>query len=172
MNSITHFANDDPVQQRRRGQYYFLVGDAAFLAHYRLGVGVNAIFTEVPQLTQLLDATLQVRPFPRIGDVEELNRKALTLVEHFINFQLSTMFFESFCDFIVFFNSDPTQGPVEVFRSQVLYYRDPDYGDYTLPMLNWTWTGEASAKDAEPQQQKIDETASWLYSYLVQKCSK
>ena len=78
------------------------------------------------------------------ANVVKLNSAALSLVRSFVEFQLSTMFFESFCDFIVFFNSDPSRGDIELFRSQVLYLRDPEYNDYVEPRWSRSWTGGLS----------------------------
>lgn len=182
-----------------RKQYYFLTGDASFLAHYRLGVGINAIFTTVTVLQKFLHFISGVRSDERFQTsddgiansnsdntrsisgslnaslvVHSLAAEALELVQKFITFQLSTMFFESFCDFIVFFNSDARKGPANVLDSQVLYVRDPQYEDYILPPWNWEWSGAGSNTQ---MQTKFDESPTaeqrnQLFEVLSHVCSK
>ncbi len=126
-----------------------MIGDAAFLAHYRLGVGVNAIFTTA----QLLPRLLRRRSVPSTHralvegnySVKALAVDAQEVVDGFVDLQLSTMFFESYCDLIVFFNNDPSAGAVDVLHSQVLYVREPQHDDYVLPpwqhTRQWRWAG-------------------------------
>ena len=117
------------VAKAKVAQHFFLIGDAAFLAHYRLGVGCNAMFTTAKLLSRLLASVrTQKRALPL--EVASTSAKSSTqddgfqleaanLVRSFVNFQLSTMFFESYCDLVVFFNSNPDHGPTEVLKSQV-----------------------------------------------------
>ena len=192
-----------PAASVRPPQQFFLIGDSAFLAHYRLGVGCNAMFHFVELLQDLisnfaLDSTsnptssswcfdlnedTEVPRAEKDGDdrnittvqpkIATLRKQAREMVASFVEFQLSTMFFESFCDLIVFFNSDPANGPVDVFNAQLLYQRNVETGSYIPPSPPWHWVGWAGGSSAKDVPASASALASkHLRQRLEAMCSR
>jgi FAD binding domain len=107
----THIANSRSVAA--------LVGDATFTAHYRLGVGINSAFDSMGDLTDLLITVATTSQSESITNAVQIREKnAQDRLRNVVQYQLSTMFYEAYCDFVVFFD---TTKPTE--DSQLLYYR-------------------------------------------------
>jgi hypothetical protein len=96
----------------------------------RLGVGVNNAFLALSEFGELIQSLTRVgsRVFEqtkdntitleRIVDVKELS--AQQRIKHLIQFQLSTMYYESYCDLAIFFDRYQT----EYWKSQRLFKKD------------------------------------------------
>ena len=99
-----------------------VAGDALFTAHYRLGIGINSGFSYMRELSQTLgrlaeagrDVSLRAEAVARHAAAAGARLREL------VQLQLSTMFYESVCDMIVFFDMEARR----LVDSQVVYARD------------------------------------------------
>merc|ERR1711971_721052 len=97
-------------------QLVFSVGDAAMTAHYRLGIGINAILDGFPLYMQLFTAF-------RTGNALEIERMRTKMDERLREkavFQTTVMWLESACNLLVFFEFDR---PLDS-DNMLLYERD------------------------------------------------
>lgn len=115
----------------------YLIGDSSITAHYRLGVGINNIVTSLRQLRRLLDASvaflMSSRKFSDTSRLREavkaVERSSQKRLESMVQFQLSTMLYESYCNAVVFFD-----GEKSLFESQVVSARDDSSFGYHVLM--------------------------------------
>ena len=89
-------------------------GDSSVTAHYRLGVGINNAFLALGELGRLVSSLnfigashmneLDSRKSEIEHIVHQKEQYAKLRLKHLLQFQLSTMFFESYCSFTVLFD--------------------------------------------------------------------
>ena len=86
-----------------------LSGDSSVTAHYRLGVGINNAFLAlnefVAMVTSLNTLGSSNLKEPQINKIiKEKNEKAKNRTRHLVQFELSTMYYESYCDYSIYFD--------------------------------------------------------------------
>mmetsp|Transcript_3478 Transcript_3478/g.5201 ORF Transcript_3478/g.5201 Transcript_3478/m.5201 type:complete len:735 (-) Transcript_3478:6-2210(-) len=110
-----------------------LVGDALSTAHYRLGVGINTGFRVANRVGTLVRKMM--RKFVSNGGktgplmsalASQYEREIKAVLQPILQLQGSTMFYESYCGMLVFFDHEED----ELVNAQVLYARGRDIGEY------------------------------------------
>eukprot|EP01114_Cavostelium_apophysatum_P024321 TRINITY_DN9480_c0_g1_i1.p1 TRINITY_DN9480_c0_g1~~TRINITY_DN9480_c0_g1_i1.p1 ORF type:complete len:291 (-),score=59.58 TRINITY_DN9480_c0_g1_i1:6-878(-) len=89
-----------------------LSGDASVTAHYRLGVGINNAFRGLPELGHMIRElgrlgpdSLAAGPTKVAQDVVEAKEKAAKeRADSMVQFELTTMYLEAYCSFVVFYD--------------------------------------------------------------------
>ncbi len=85
-------------QKLDHGGAIIVHGDAFATAHFRLGVGVNNAFISY--------GSIFTRYLSGLGSIDDIMRKQDERWSALINYMTSTMFFESYCNNVVFFNTN------------------------------------------------------------------
>jgi len=109
----TAISRTNDIVRKVGSKWIVAVGDASLTAHYRLGIGVNGNFMMYPFLEELFER------FALNIDVLDANtlKSMMRLKEDLTNYQVSTVFYEVFCDFIVGFMPQNILGSArELFR--------------------------------------------------------
>jgi len=110
-----------------------LVGDALSTAHYRLGVGINTGFRVTRNIGIFLHRLEQALVRNRNGifasfssSVELYDERIRSILATVLQLQGSTMFYETYCDFIVFFDHNSPN----LVDAQRLYAKEKHPGQY------------------------------------------
>lgn len=119
-------------------QAVILHGDAAVSAHFRLGIGVNNGFRAyyTSEFTQLLNNWIDDKL-----ELDLYSKLSTQRIENMIKYELTTMFFESYCNIYVF--------PSE----EILYFYEKDYNYNDFAPLSLE---EALRKCQQRKVQKIE----------------
>ena len=108
-----------------------LAGDALSTAHYRLGVGINTGFA----IARAVAEAAATGTGPR-GIADRFSVASRGVLNPVLQLQASSMFYESYCSLIVFFD----QNVSNLTRAQRLYARGDAPGQYDqVPMFNPTF---------------------------------
>jgi hypothetical protein len=121
----------------KRGHYlqhqvFFIRGDAAVTPHYRLGVGINNAFVALAESARFYQALTEAFLFKREkaseegtdiktlqllkNAVQEAERASSKRISRMIQFQLSTMFYEAYCDLVVGYDMESSEFGDEPFQ--------------------------------------------------------
>ena len=78
-------------------------GDALVTAHYRLGIGINQAFTAMGSIAKLVGATaLSSEPDATARAIDDWDAASHARVKKMVDHQVRAMFFEAYCDCIVY----------------------------------------------------------------------
>ena len=122
------------------------VGDASVTAHFRLGVGINNAFSSLVEIEEMVKGLRDLakkngEPASEDADVikkddewmkkmqgivERREAAARARIDQMVQFQVSTMFFESYCDYGVLFD----QKAKDIYSAQEVYRKHRDRRDY------------------------------------------
>jgi len=116
-----------------------LEGESSITAHYRLGVGLNNGFLALQELNTTLRSFHNLygsKPLA-INNIEQIeaiiankNKEARQRIENLANFQVSTIFFEAYCNWII--SVDPITGAQSIYEKVEKEFPDGTY----LNLLN------------------------------------
>jgi len=122
------------LQAGRGGTRYAivaLVGDSLSTAHYRLGVGINTGFRTSKRIGALVQMLLHkgsaFSDSKLIWKVASFHESRLqSIIDPVLQLQASTMFYESYCNLLVFFDHESPS----LLHAQRLYARRREPGEY------------------------------------------
>ena len=98
-----------------------LSGDSSVTAHYRLGVGINNAFLALSEFAALVRNLNNVNSSSSIVSiVQEKNDLANKRASRLVQFELSTMYYESFCDYSIYFD----RSLENYWETQILFRKD------------------------------------------------
>jgi len=111
-----------------------LEGESSITAHYRLGVGLNNGFLALQELNNTLRALLKIRgsktlTTENIEKIEAIvahkNKEARSRIENLADFQVSTIFFEAYCNWVI--SVDPETGAQYIYEKDENEFPDGNY---------------------------------------------
>jgi hypothetical protein len=157
---IRRAANNTWIAQQREQQQRqvqtpitTLVGDAVVTAHYRLGIGINNAFGALEHFALLIrelseqreaqqrrgtasNASWLLQHTRQVHDAVARHEQRISArLFDVVQLQVSTMYYESVCDLLVFFDPEAPS----VFQSQALYWKNRKIQDYSDEPLKLVW---------------------------------
>eukprot|EP01084_Bolivina_argentea_P097288 174911_1 len=105
-----------------------LIGDSSMKAHYRLGVGINRILDSYYEYIKFYYNIKQTMLGKEelINFIVDFTRYIEGKLQYFVEFQASTIFLESYCDFIIFFKENTD----DLNEAQSIAIKDQQAHDY------------------------------------------
>lgn len=105
-----------------------LIGDSSMKSHYRLGVGINRLidfWDSYLHFYRNIKETMLGRK-KLIDYIVDFTKSIESKLQYFVEFQASTIYLESYCGFIIFFEQDIDN----LNEAQLLTIRDIQNGEY------------------------------------------
>eukprot|EP01130_Rhizamoeba_saxonica_P007195 TRINITY_DN2901_c0_g1_i3.p1 TRINITY_DN2901_c0_g1~~TRINITY_DN2901_c0_g1_i3.p1 ORF type:complete len:537 (+),score=82.26 TRINITY_DN2901_c0_g1_i3:157-1767(+) len=106
----------------------FLVGDSLVSAHYRLGVGINNGFLSLVEFSTFLREIANISSRNQLeACVRKKNKKARKRSKQLVQFELSTIYYEAYCDYVVTVESDSKE-----YDDLIIWKKDKNPGELTI----------------------------------------